>query len=75
MTNGKALKERRKALGLPGHLLCARAKIDRARLCAIEREYVTPRADELARLDGALKDLEAAKSRIEAMAAEVGWPL
>lgn len=40
----------------------------------IERSYVVPSRQELAKIEAALMDLIRAKHRIKAVAAECGWP-
>jgi transcriptional regulator with XRE-family HTH domain len=71
---GIQLRDRRIAAGLVGLQVCGRAGITRGRLSDIERAYVMPRPDELARLTAALDDLIASKNRIDAVLAAEGWP-
>jgi len=47
----------------------------RSRLSDIERGYVTPGPEELARLDAALETLIQAKTIVDRVAASVGWPV
>ena len=72
---GHQLRQRRLANNIPGLVVCSRAGVSRTRLSDIEREYVQPRQEELARLNGALDELIAARRKVEAVAAEVGWAL
>ena len=54
---GHQLRQRRVAARIPGQILCNKVGISRGRLSDIEREYVQPRQEELARLNGALDEL------------------
>jgi hypothetical protein len=47
----------------------------RSRLSDIERGYVTPSDEELARVDVALEDLIRAQSVLRQTAAALGWPV
>jgi transcriptional regulator with XRE-family HTH domain len=69
-----AIREKRLAVGVSGSALCARAGISRSRLSDIERGYVQPKAQELRRIERALLELVQARSRMAALAKEVGWP-
>jgi len=68
------LKTKRAAAGIPGSAVCLKAGIARSRLSDIERGYVHPRPEEATRISAALEQLINAKLRIDAVAAEVGWP-
>lgn len=68
------LKTKRVAAGIPGSAVCLKAGIARSRLSDIERGYVHPRPEEAIRISAALEELIDAKIRIDAVAAEVGWP-
>jgi transcriptional regulator with XRE-family HTH domain len=68
------LKTKRVAAGISGSVLCAKARLSRSRLSLIERGYVNPAPEELARINTALDQLIEAKSVIEQVAASVGWP-
>ena len=68
------LKTKRVAAGISGSVLCAKAGLSRSRLSLIERGYVNPAPEELARINTALDQLIEAKSVIERVAASVGWP-
>ena len=59
---------------IPGALVCARSGMSRSRLSDIERRYVQPSEEELARIEHALNSLIAAKDQVKATAAAVGWP-
>ena len=72
---GHQLRQRRVAARIPGQILCNKVGISRGRLSDIEREYVQPRQEELARLNGALDELIAAREKVVAVAEEGGWPL
>jgi transcriptional regulator with XRE-family HTH domain len=74
MQQGKAIRQRRNEIGIPGHVVCGRAGIGRSRLSDIEREYVQPSMDELARIARALDELALAKQKLTATAQECGWP-
>ena len=69
------LRKRRVSAGIPGRLLAARAKVDRARLSELERGYVQASEEEHRRLQEALDDLVHARERVAQVAAEVGWPM
>ena len=71
----RELQERRRVAGIPGRLLCERAGVDRGRLSEIERGYVTPSQDEIARLEAALDELLRARERVAEVASRVGWPM
>ena len=68
------LKTKRLVAGIPGSVLCAKIGLSRSRLSLIERGYVHPAPEELARINTALVQLFEAKSVIERVAASVGWP-
>jgi len=68
------LKTKRLLAGISGSVLCAKIGLSRSRLSLIERGYVKPAAEELARISTALDQLIEAKFVIERVAASVGWP-
>lgn len=68
------LRSKRMSLGLSGRLVCGRARIGRTRLSDLEQGLVEPSPEELKRISTALDQLAAAKSRLQEVAAEVGWP-
>ena len=72
---GHQLRQRRLVNNIPGLVVCGRAGVSRTRLSDIEREYVQPRQEELARLNGALDELIAARQKVAAVAEAVGYPL
>lgn len=74
--NGATLKSKRIAAGIAGQVLCK--KLDpfaRSKLTAIERGYVTPTPEELARIDAALDDLIRTQGVLRQTAAALGWPM
>jgi len=71
---GSELRQRRQAVGIPGHLVCAKACVGRSRLSDIERGYVQPSAEEVERICRALEQLISAKRILAATANDVGWP-
>ena len=71
----RQLRAKRNSAGVPGRLVCVRARIDRGRLSDIERGYVEPSVEELERIERAIVELIEAKNKVEQVAAEVGWPL
>jgi predicted transcriptional regulator len=73
--NGIDLRNRRQHIGIAGHLVCRRAGIGRSRLSDIERGYVQPSQAEVDRIGRALEELARAKEKLEATAAECGWPI
>jgi predicted transcriptional regulator len=72
--SGSEINSRRREAAIPGSMLCSQAGIQRSRLSDIERGYVKPRPEEIARIASALDRLTAAKQRIDALAVQVGWP-
>jgi transcriptional regulator with XRE-family HTH domain len=68
------LKVKRLASGISGSVLCAKIGLSRSRLSLIERGYITPSSEELARIALALDELIEAKSILDRVAASVGWP-
>lgn len=68
------LKAKRLKAGISGSVLCAKVGLSRSRLSLIERGFVNPAADEVARINTALDQLIQAKSVIEKVAAFMGWP-
>ena len=72
---GADLKQKRAVAGIPGRLLCARAKMHRSRLSHIERGYVRGSEEELVRIERVLNDLIQKKQKLVEMATEVGWPV
>ena len=73
--NGSQIREKRTQFGIPGHLVCRKARICRSRLSDIERGYVEPSDAELTRICAALEELGQAKQKLAATAAECGWPV
>jgi transcriptional regulator with XRE-family HTH domain len=71
----RELKFRRVAAGISGSVLCTKADIFRSRLSLIERGFVSPGAEEMARINAALEQLIDAKSVIDRVAASMGWPV
>ena len=68
------IRSKRIEAGIPGYVLCLKARVARTRLSDIERNYVVPSQQELARIQAALMELIQAKQRMKAIAAECGWP-
>jgi hypothetical protein len=68
------IRSKRIQAGIPGYVLCLKARIARTRLSDIERSYAVPSRQELAKIEAALMDLIRAKHRMKAVAAEFGWP-
>jgi hypothetical protein len=62
------------ASGISGSVLCAKVGLSRSRLSLIERGYLCPASEELARINAALDHLIQAKSLIDLVAISVGWP-
>lgn len=69
------LKQKRILAGISGSVLCAKVALSRSRLSLIERGYVHPLEEELARVEAALDELIRAKSVMEQVAASMGWPV
>ncbi len=68
------IKAKRNAAGIAGSIICKKIGLARSRLSDIERGYVTPSPEELARIAAALDELIDAKSILDRIAASVGWP-
>jgi predicted transcriptional regulator len=73
--DGSEISSKRREAKIPGSMLCSQAGIRRSRLSDIERGYVTPRPEEIARISSTLDRLTVAKRQIDALALEVGWPV
>ena len=63
--NGRELRRKRMAAGIPGRLLCAKVGIDRSKLSDIERTYIEPSSDESIRINRAIDELIEAKEKVE----------
>ena len=74
MIDATTLKGKRTAAGIAGNIVCRRISMARSRLSDIERGYVTPSPEELARIATALDELIETKSVIDRVAASMGWP-
>lgn len=75
MIEAATIKAKRTAAGIAGNILCKKIGTARSRLSDIERGFITPSPEELARIDRALDELIEAKSVIDRVAASMGWPL
>jgi transcriptional regulator with XRE-family HTH domain len=75
MIDTATIRTKRTAAGIAGNLVCKKLGMARSRLSDVERGYVTPSPEELARIDAALDELIRAKSAIDRVAAALGWPL
>ena len=69
------LRVKRAAAGIAGHIVCQMAGIARSRLSDIEREYVTPAAEVLQRIDAAIEEIICTRQHLEKLAAEAGLSL
>jgi hypothetical protein len=74
LMTGSEIRLKRVAARISGIVLSARAGISNSRLSLIERGELQVSPDEIGRISAALDLLVAAKARIDAVAAEVGWP-
>jgi len=72
---GAEIRLERVTGGIPGSLVSQRAGIARSRLSDIERGYVHPADNELAKIRRALDELILTKRRLSEVATECGWPL
>ncbi|MFN0167204.1 MAG: helix-turn-helix domain-containing protein [Bryobacteraceae bacterium] len=72
---GRQIRSRRVEAGISGVVLCMWAGIGRSRLSNIERGNVVPSDEILKRIDMALSHLIRVKERVDALAAQEGWPL
>jgi predicted transcriptional regulator len=68
------LRAKRVGQAIPARLIAPRAHVSCSRLSDIERGYVSPSEDELARIADALEELIAARKEVQAVAKRVGWP-
>jgi transcriptional regulator with XRE-family HTH domain len=73
--NGRDLRTARIGAAITGEILCKKAGVSRTRLSEIERGYREATSEEKRQLTTALQDLIAAKERMDAFAAELGWPV
>jgi len=73
--DGKQLRRRRVAEGIPGYVVCGRANIARSRLSDIELGHVEPSDEELKRIGSAIEGILAEKEKITQLAAENGLAL
>jgi transcriptional regulator with XRE-family HTH domain len=69
------LRVKRAAAGIAGQIVCQMAGIARSRFSDIEREYVTPTAEELQRIDAAIEEIICTRQHLEKLAAEAGLSL
>jgi hypothetical protein len=69
------LRDKRREARLTGFVVCAKAEIRRTRLSDIERGYVVPTEDEVARIEAAIDSLREARKAMERAAVEIGWPV
>jgi transcriptional regulator with XRE-family HTH domain len=75
MIDAATIKAKRTAAGIAGNIICKKLSMARSRLSDIERGYISPSPEELARIAAALDELIEAKSFLDRVAASVGWPL
>jgi transcriptional regulator with XRE-family HTH domain len=71
---GEHIRSKRVAARITGYMLSGRAGIGRSRLSEIECGHVEPSPDEQARIEAALDELIATKTKLTRVAAELGWP-
>jgi transcriptional regulator with XRE-family HTH domain len=69
------LKAKRLAAGISGSVLCVKIGLSRSRLSLIERGYLIPAPEEVARINTALDQLIRLKVVIEQLEASIGWPV
>jgi hypothetical protein len=55
--------------------LCIKVGVSRSRLSLIERGFLNPPQEELARIENGLDQLIQTKSAIASVAASLGWPV
>jgi len=72
--NGPRFKSRRAGHGITGDQVCTRAPISRNKLFRYERGYTELTAEEVERLETALRDLIEVKGKLAAMARRHGCP-
>jgi predicted transcriptional regulator len=73
--NAGDLKVKRMSADIPGSVVCQKAGLHRSRLSDIERGVVTPRSDELRRIDAAISEIVKAKQQLTRLASEAGISL
>jgi transcriptional regulator with XRE-family HTH domain len=72
--SGELLKNRRRAAGISGAILCLKVGIGRSSLCKIERGYIKPAHLELQRLFEALDELVIVPREVRKIEQRMGWP-
>jgi transcriptional regulator with XRE-family HTH domain len=71
----KSIREKRAAAGITGRAVCQLARISRAKLSDIEREYITATPEELQRIDGAIEQILRTRRHLAELATEAGLSL
>jgi transcriptional regulator with XRE-family HTH domain len=74
MNAGQLLRDKRIHARLTGLLVSARSGVSRSRLSDIERGYITPREEEVTRINATIDSLADARKAMERTATAVGWP-
>jgi len=72
---GAEIRRRRVTDRIPLHVVAGRAGVSRGRFSEIESGLVTPRPEEIERIDQALNSLIAARKKVLDYAEQVGWPI
>ena len=75
LMTGDEFRKTRMMAGIPGDLVCQRARLSRTKLCGFERGYLSLPPHELDRAETALHDLAEVKRKLCTVAAEYGWPV
>lgn len=63
MIEAATIKAKRTAAGIAGNILCKKIGTARSRLSDIERGFITPSPEELARIDRALDEFDRGEIR------------
>jgi len=73
---GKSIRSKRKAAEIPGYAVCQLLPgISRGRLSEIEREYISPSAEDLQRIDSAIDQIIRTRKSLARLASEAGLSL
>jgi transcriptional regulator with XRE-family HTH domain len=75
MVTASDLRAKRAASNISGQSVCRIARISRAKLSDIEREYISPTPEELQRIDGAINQILRTKQDLTGLAAKAGLSL
>ena len=75
MITASKLKSKRMAAGISGSLICQQTRMSRSRLSDIERGYVIPDSEELARIENVISEIVQNREKLVRLATKAGVPL